>query len=160
MNRVVIVGRLTRDPELKKTNSGSSVVSFTVAVDNPRGRSRDGQQDNGQPKASFIPVTAWNATAENVARFMKKGSLVGVDGRLNQRSYQARDGHNVNVIEIIAEQVQFLDRKGEGPANQDNSGYTSQTSSYSNSHNDSGHEDNDGNDSPSSLDTTDDELPF
>ncbi len=106
MNRVVVVGRLVKDPELKKTANGSSVVSFTLAVDN---RSRNG----GEKTASFFPCTAWNATAENVAKFMRKGSLVGVDGRLNQRSYQSKDGRNVNVIEIVAEQVQFLERKGD-----------------------------------------------
>ncbi len=143
MNRVVVVGRLVKDPELKKTNSGSSVVSFTLAVDNR-------QRSNGEKSASFFPCTAWNATAENVARFMKKGSLVGVDGRLNQRSYQARDGHNVNVIEIIAESVQFLDRKGE------NTSSGSEVSAPSEEPNDqdgqNGHE--------AGIDTTDDQLPF
>lgn len=154
MNRVVVVGRLTRDPELRTTSSGSPVVSFTVAVDNPRSRNRDAQQS-----ASFIPVTAWNATAENVAKFMRKGSLVGVDGRLNQRSYQARDGHNVNVIEIIAEQVQFLDRKGDNPAPSNNGGYVSSSSSAHTSNNTNSGA-NETEDSPSTIDTTDDELPF
>lgn len=136
MNRVVVVGRLVKDPELKKTNNGSSVVSFTLAVDNNR------QRNAGERTASFLPVTAWNATAENVAKFMKKGSLVGVDGRLNQRSYQAKDGHNVNVVEIIAEQVQFLEKRGD----------VSSTT----------YEDAPVDEEPANqgIDTTDDELPF
>lgn len=107
MNRVCLIGRLVRDPELKKTTSGASVVSFTLAVDN-----NNRSKTTNERSASFFPVTAWNATAENIARFMKKGSLVGVDGRLNQRSYMSKDNRNVNVIEIIAEQVQFLEKKG------------------------------------------------
>lgn len=154
MNRVVVVGRLVKDPELKKTASGSSVVSFTLAVDNNR-RGPNGTERS----ACFFPVTAWNATAENVARFMKKGSLVGVDGRLNQRSYQSRDGRNVQVIEIIAEQVQFLERRGEtgGSASTPsrNYGVSSDTSTPVDP------EPKDGDDSPAGgIDTTDDELPF
>jgi len=141
MNRVVVVGRLVKDPELKKTNNGSSVVSFTLAVDNR-------QRSSGEKSASFFPCTAWNATAENVARFMKKGSLVGVDGRLNQRSYQARDGHNVNVIEIVAESVQFLERKGESASMEPSS------PSMPSEPNDVP-DDHDG-----GIDTTDDQLPF
>ncbi|MCI2069271.1 MAG: single-stranded DNA-binding protein [Bacilli bacterium] len=152
MNRVVVVGRLVKDPELKKTNNGSSVVSFTLAVDNR-------QRSNGERSASFFPCTAWNATAENVAKFMKKGSLVGVDGRLNQRSYQSRDGHTVNVIEIIAEQVQFLEKKGDSnnaPDIEDGVQSTSAPSSekpVSKSAEDRDEPEN-------GIDTTDDQLPF
>ncbi len=138
MNRVILVGRLVRDPELKSTPSGAKVVSFTVAVDNPRGKN-----NNAEKTASFIPCTAWNATAENVARFMKKGSLVGVDGRLNQRTYQSKDGRNVNVIEIICEQVQFLEKKGDTNDSGYSADYTPDNSEPSNG-----------------IDTTDDELPF
>ena len=79
LNRVVIVGRLVRDPELRKTASDRSVVAFTVALDNRT-------TNNGEKSTSYIPCTAWNSTAESIAKFMKKGSLVGVDGHLNQRS--------------------------------------------------------------------------
>jgi single-strand DNA-binding protein len=153
MNRVVVVGRLVKDPELKKTNNGSSVVSFTLAVDNR-------QRSNGEKSASFFPCTAWNATAENVAKFMKKGSLVGVDGRLNQRSYQARDGHNVNVIEIVAEQVQFLERKGDGQASTDTAGeapYEEPSASSAPEASKSSQEDNK---EANGIDGTDDQLPF
>lgn len=108
INRVVLVGRLTRDPELRRTQSGTAVASFTVAVDN---RTKD---QNGERTTSFIPCTVWNQAAENVAKFMHKGSLVGVEGRLNQRSYDSKDGRRVSVVEVICDSVQFLERKGEG----------------------------------------------
>ena len=107
INRVVLVGRLTRDPELRRTGSGTAVASFTVAVDN---RTKDA---NGNRTTSFIPCTIWNQQAENVVRFVHKGSLVGVEGRLNQRSYQNKEGKNVQVIEVICDSVQFLERKDE-----------------------------------------------
>ena len=104
INRVVLVGRLVRDPELRKTNSGTSVASFTVAIDNWRGQ-------NSEKSTSFIPCTVWNQAAENLYKFTKKGSLIGVDGRLMQRSYKKNDGTNASVVEVIADTVQFLDSK-------------------------------------------------
>lgn len=106
VNRVVLVGRLTRDPELRKTNSDKAVASFTLAVDN-RGKGTDGQKT-----ASFIPVTVWNEQANNVCKFVRKGSLVGVDGRLQQRSYDRKDGTKASVLEVVADSVQFLEPKG------------------------------------------------
>jgi single-strand DNA-binding protein len=106
INRVVLVGRLTRNPELRKTQSNSSVASFTLAVDN-RQRSVDGQRTT-----SFINCVAWNALADNIVKFTKKGSLVGVDGRLNQRSYKNNSGVNVQVVEVICENVEFLSSRG------------------------------------------------
>ena len=109
MNRCVLVGRIVRDPELKRTNSGAAVTSFTIAIDNPNRTGND-------KSASFIPCTCWNKTAENVATYCVKGSLIGVEGRLNQRSYEDRNGGKRSVVEVVAESVQFLslDRKGEG----------------------------------------------
>lgn len=104
MNRAVLVGRVVRDPELRKTTNGTSVVTFTVALDN---RVRAG----GEKTTSFIPVTAWNQTAENVNKYVRKGSLVGVDGRLNQRSYTSSDGRKVSVIEVVADTVTFLEKR-------------------------------------------------
>jgi len=139
INRVVLVGRLVRDPELKKTNSGSSVVSFTLAVDSY-------QRNRGEKTANFFPCTAWNATAENIAKFLTKGSLVGVDGHLNQRSYQNRDGRNTNVVEVIADSVQFLERKGE----------SNSSSSYNSNTKDTEPDE----DTNLGIDATDDQLPF
>lgn len=111
INRVVLVGRLVRDPELRKTNSGSPVCSFTVAVDN-RSKNPDGTRGT-----SFIPCVAFQQSADNMSKFTRKGSLVGVEGRLNQRSYTRQDGTKANVIEVLADSVQFLEPKSATQAN-------------------------------------------
>ena len=107
INRVVLVGRLVRDPELRRTTSGMSVASFTVAIDNWT------KGPNGERTTSFIPCTVWGQSAENVSRFTRKGSLVGIEGRLNQRSYETKDNRKVSVVEVICDSVQFLERKPE-----------------------------------------------
>ncbi len=114
INRVVLVGRLTRDPELRKTNSGSSVCSFTVAIDD-RTKNPDGTKST-----SFIPCTCWNQTADLASKFTRKGSLVGIEGRLNQRTYQKQDGTKASVIEVICDSVQFLEPKAAADADQAN----------------------------------------
>lgn len=104
INRVVLVGRMTRDPELRRTNSGSAVTSFTLAVD--RGfNSADGQT------ADFISCVVWNKPAENVERYCSKGSLVGVEGRLRSRSYDNAQGQKVYVTEVVCDSVQFLETR-------------------------------------------------
>jgi single-strand DNA-binding protein len=104
VNRVVLVGRLTRDPELRTTTTGKSVVDFSVAVQK-RVRPND-----GSPDADFFRVSAWGQTAEYVANYLHKGRLVAVDGRLQSRKYTTSDGQNREVVEIVAESVQGLDR--------------------------------------------------
>lgn len=106
INRVILVGRLTRDPELRRTSNETPVASFTLAVDD---RTRDAE---GNSTTSFIGVTVWNNQADNVAKFCRKGALVGVDGRLRQRSFERRDGSKGSVIEVVADSVQFLEPKG------------------------------------------------
>lgn len=115
LNRVVLVGRLTRDPELRKTNSGNSVASFTVAVDN-------WQKDaEGNRTTSFIPCTVFNQSAENVSKYARKGSLVGVDGRLIQRTFTRKDGTKGSIFEITCDSVQFLEPKSsQAGVNSDN----------------------------------------
>ena len=105
INRVVLVGRLTRDPELRRTNSGTSVCSFTVAVDNRQ------KNPDGTKSASFIPCTVFQNTADNMTKFLRKGSLVGIEGRLNQRSFVRQDGSKGSVLEVICDSVQFLEPK-------------------------------------------------
>lgn len=117
INRIVLVGRLTRDPELRKTNNDKPVASFTLAVDN---RTKNAE---GQKTASFIPITVWNDQATNVCKFVRKGSLVGVDGRLVQRNFDRKDGTKASVLEVIADSVQFLEPKGtksEAPTKEEN----------------------------------------
>ena len=105
INRIVLVGRLTRDPELRRTNSGTSVCSFTVAVDN-RTKNPDGTKST-----SFIPCTVFQNTADNMTKFLRKGSLVGIEGRLTQRSFVRQDGSKGSVLEVICDSVQFLEPK-------------------------------------------------
>ena len=106
MNRVVLVGRLTKDPELRYTPSGVAVATFTLAVN----RTYTNQQ--GEREADFINCVIWRRPAENVANFLKKGSLAGVDGRLQTRNYEGQDGKRVYVTEVVAESVQFLEPRG------------------------------------------------
>lgn len=105
INRVVLVGRLTRDPELRKTASGNAVCTFTVAVDN-RQKNLDGTRGT-----TFVPCVVFQASADNMSRFTRKGSLVGVEGRLNQRNYQRQDGTKATVFEVLCDSVQFLEPK-------------------------------------------------
>ena len=142
MNRAVLVGRIVRDPELRKTTSGMSVVSFTLAIDN---RVRQGAERT----TSFIPVTAWNQTADNIAKYVHKGMLLGVDGRLNQRSYTNNENRKVSV----ADTVTFLEKRQDSGNDQSSLGYEDNRSqnSYSSA---------EMNDNQESDITTDDDLPF
>ena len=108
INRVVLVGRLTRDPELKKTTSGNPVCTFTVAVDN-RMKNPDGTRGT-----SFIPCVVFQQAADNVSKFTRKGSLVGVEGRINQRNFTRTDGTKGTALEVLCDSVQFLEPKGNG----------------------------------------------
>jgi single-strand binding protein len=113
MNKVVLIGRLTKDPELKFTpGSGTAVATVTLAVDR-RLPNKDGQRE-----ADFIPVVIWGKQAENTANYVGKGRLIGVSGRIQVRSYDAKDGTKRYVTEVVAEEVQFLDRgNGAGAGN-------------------------------------------
>lgn len=105
LNRTVLVGRLTKDVELRYTNNQKAVTQFTVAVN--RQFKSDGQQD-----ADFVNCVAWNKTAENMNQYVGKGSLIGVDGRIQTRSYDDATGKRVFVTEVVADSVQFLEPKG------------------------------------------------
>ena len=102
INRVVLVGRLTKDPELKYTPSGVPMTRFTVAVN------RTYKQD-GQPEADFIGCLAWRKQAENLANFMKKGSLIGLEGRIQTGSFEGQDGKRVYTTDVVADSIQFLE---------------------------------------------------
>src|SRR5690606_8571163 len=108
INRVVLVGRLTKDPELKYTQSGLAVTRFTLAVNRPFTNQR------GERDADFINVVTWRKQAENVANFLRKGSLAGVDGRIETSSFDGRDGKRVFMTEVVADSVQFLEPRGAG----------------------------------------------
>lgn len=103
MNKVVIIGRLTKDPELKYTpGNGTAVTQITVAVE--RRFKKDGQQE-----ADFIPVVIWGKAAESTAQYTEKGRLIGISGRIQTRSYEAKDGGKRYVTELVAEEVKFLE---------------------------------------------------
>jgi single-strand DNA-binding protein len=105
MNRVVLVGRLTKDPDLRYTPNGVPVATFTLAVN------RNFSNQQGERETDFINCVVWRKPAENVANFLKKGSLAGVDGRIQTRNYEGQDGKRVYVTEVLAESVQFLEPK-------------------------------------------------
>ncbi|MDV6378811.1 single-stranded DNA-binding protein [Sporosarcina sp. GW1-11] len=106
INRVVLVGRLTKDPELKYTQTGVAVTRFTLAVN----RAFTNQQ--GEREADFISCVAWRKQAENIANYLRKGSLAGVDGRIQTGSFEGQDGKRVYTTEVVADSTQFLEPRG------------------------------------------------
>lgn len=110
LNHIVLIGRLVRDPELRHTTAGTAVANFTLAVDR-RPRS------DGTKEADFIRVITWGKQGENCANYLAKGRLVAVDGCLQIRTYQGKDGQNHSTSEVIAENVQFLSPKRTGTDN-------------------------------------------
>ncbi len=105
LNRVILIGRLTRDPELKYTPNGKAVATFTLAVD------RGFTNQQGEREADFVPIVAWNKLAETLAHNLVKGRLIAVEGKLRVRSYEAKEGGRRYVTEVIADTVQFLEKK-------------------------------------------------
>lgn len=105
MNKVVLIGNLSRDPDLRQTGTGTKVCNLTVAVNR-----RDLKQ-GGNLEADFIPVVCWRGLGENCAKCLKKGSKVGVSGSINVRRYEDKNGSKRYVTEVLADEVEFLDRK-------------------------------------------------
>ncbi|MGN1343313.1 MAG: single-stranded DNA-binding protein [Traorella sp.] len=105
INNVVLVGRITRDPELRKTTNGNSVVSFTLACNR-----RFQSQENGQ-QADFINCVAWNKAADNMANFVRQGDLLGVEGRIQTRNYKDQNDRTVYVTEVVCDNIQYLAKK-------------------------------------------------
>lgn len=111
MNKAILVGRLTRDPELKSTANGTNVCSFSVAV-NRRYKNAEGNYD-----ADFINCTAWRQTAEFVSKYFTKGRMIGVVGSIQTRNYDDKDGKRVYVTEVAADEVYFVESKGDNNNN-------------------------------------------
>lgn len=105
-NRAVLIGRLTKDPDLRFTPNGVAVCNFTLAVNRPFKNPQTGEYE-----ADFIPVVVWRKAAENAGNYLKKGSLAAVDGRIQTRNYENNQGQRVYVTEVVAETVQFLEPK-------------------------------------------------
>lgn len=175
INRVVLVGRLTRDPELRTTGSGISVATFTLAVD------RQFTNAQGERGADFISCVIWRKSAENFCSFTSKGSLVGVDGRIQTRSYDNKDGQRVYVTEVVVDNFALLESRKDREARGQNGGYTpsnngnagaSNTNNFqpnngaasNNTNNNSNNSQNKPQDpfagSGDTIDISDDDLPF
>lgn len=163
LNRVVLVGRLTRDPDLRYTQNGTAVANFTLAVNRPF------TNQQGERDADFINCVIWRRPAENLANYMKKGSMVGVDGRIQSRTFEGKDGKTVYVTEVVADSVQFLDSKGSSPQQGAGSGYDQQPSGFQQNQNQNQNQQqsqpnfNDDNifkKDGEPIDISDDDLPF
>ncbi|WP_057766451.1 single-stranded DNA-binding protein [Companilactobacillus tucceti] len=181
INRVVLVGRLTRDPELRYTANGAAVASFTVAVN------RQFTNAQGEREADFINCVIWRKAAENFSNFTNKGSLVGIDGRVQTRNYENQQGQRVYVTEVVVENFSLLESRSDSerranssnngnsnpnqapnynqqnqssnqsPANNNNNNFNNQSNNNSNNSNNMGDPFAD-NSKP--IDISDDDLPF
>ena len=111
MNKAFLIGRLTRDPELRYSSSNAAIVNFTIAID------RQYTNTQGQRETDFINIVAFQKQAENVKKYVSKGALVAIDGRIQTRNYDDKDGKKVYVTEVVADRVQFLESKGSSNTN-------------------------------------------
>lgn len=111
MNKAILIGRLTRDPELRSTPAGRNVCQFSIAVN------RTFTNANGDREADFINCVVWDKQAENLVKYQKKGNQIAVDGRIQTRNYEDKDGKRVYVTEILANNISFLDSKGSSVGN-------------------------------------------
>ena len=155
INNVVLVGRMTRDAELRYTPSNVAVATFTLAVN------RTFKSQNGEREADFINVVMWRQQAENLANWAKKGSLIGVTGRIQTRSYDNQQGQRVYVTEVVAENFQMLESRSarEGQSSGSYSAPTANHAAPTNSVPDFSRDENPfGATNP--LDISDDDLPF
>lgn len=147
INRVVLTGRLTRDLELKTTQNGLSVASFTIAVN------RQFTDSNGNRGADFINCVIWRKSAENLCKYTHKGSLIGIDGRLQTRNYEGNNGQKVFVTEVVVDSFSLLESKNESQSS-NNNGYSNNSSANTATEPDpfAG--------SGDTVDISDDDLPF
>lgn len=113
MNKAILIGRLTRDPELRTTPTGRNVCQFSVAVN------RTFTNANGEREADFINCVVWDKQAENLSKYQKKGNQIAVEGRIQTRNYDDKDGKRVYVTEILANNISFLDSKGTNTSSND-----------------------------------------
>lgn len=169
LNSVVLVGRLTKDPELKYTQGGIAVCRFTLAVNRPF------SNQEGKREADFVNCVTWRKQAENTANYLRKGSLTGIEGRIQTSNFDGKDGNRVFMTEVVADSVQFLEPKSSnannssggssnsnyqsGQANTPNHGYSAQNRQETTSSNAYGQADD-----PFSqggpVEVSDDDLPF
>ncbi|MCK8486719.1 single-stranded DNA-binding protein [Paenibacillus sp. MBLB2552] len=161
LNRVILIGRLTRDPELRYTPAGVAVTQFTLAVDRPF------TSQGGEREADFIPVVTWRQLAETCANYLRKGRLTAVEGRIQVRNYENNEGKRVYVTEVIADNVRFLESNREGgagggggareeaPFGSGGGGNSNRGGNFSR-----GNQDDPFSDDGKPIDISDDDLPF
>jgi single-strand DNA-binding protein len=128
LNRVILIGRLTRDPELRYTPAGVAVTQFTLAVDRPFTNNQSGNRE-----ADFINIVTWRQLAETCANYLRKGRLTAVEGRLQIRNYENNEGRKVYVTEVVADNVRFLESSGGTNRSEDGTGANTQNRSGMNS---------------------------
>jgi len=157
INRAVLTGRLTKDPELRTTQSGLSVAAFNLAVD------RQYTNANGKRSADFISCVIWRKAAENFCNFTSKGSLVGIDGRIQTRNYDDKDGKRVYVTEVVVDNFALLESKKDRQNNNIGSYANNNKGTYSKGNNGADYDNNSQdpfNGSGDTIDISDDDLPF
>lgn len=148
INRVVLVGRLTKDPEFRTTPSGVNVANFALAVN------RTFTNAQGEREADFINIVVFRKQAENVNNYLFKGHLAGVDGRIQSRSYENKEGQRIFVTEVVADSVQFLEPKNNGQKQNVSKGQQTGTNNQRSSN------DNPFANANGPIDISDDDLPF
>jgi single-strand DNA-binding protein len=151
INRVVLVGRLTKDPELRYTSSNIAVSKFTLAVN------RTFAGPSGEREADFIQCVVWRKQAENLTKFVRKGSLIGVEGRIQTGSYDDKDGIRKYTTEVIGDSVQFLEPKS---SQQDNSSFNDYSRQDYPQNNNYQNNNNTKKESTPTIDVAEDDLPF
>lgn len=157
MNSVQLIGRLTKDIDLRYTQSGTAVGSFNLAVE------RNFKNADGERETDFIRCQIWRKAAENLEKFTKKGSLVGLEGKLQTRNYENNQGQRVYVTEVIIENFSLLESKKDSQNNQMANDYSSQNATdgnYTQSNQNSSQGNFNANANDGSINVTDDDLPF
>ncbi|MBO0419082.1 single-stranded DNA-binding protein [Vagococcus fluvialis] len=150
INNVTLVGRLTRDPELRFTSNGSAVASFNLAVN------RNFTNQSGEREADFVNCVIWRKSAEALANYAKKGTLIGVVGRIQTRYYENQQGKKVFVTEVVCDNFQLLERRDASESQTNNSSTNQESSSF----NQNNQANNDMFGGSSQIDINDDDLPF
>jgi single-strand DNA-binding protein len=156
LNRVILIGRLTRDPELRYTPSGVAVTTFTLAVDRPF------TNQQKEREADFISIVTWRQLAETCANYLRKGRLAAVEGRMQVRNYDNNEGRRVYVTEVVADNVRFLESPNSGGGAREEGMSSGQQGQSSQRNNGGGSRDNQDpfQDDGRPIDISDDDLPF
>lgn len=153
INNVVLVGRMTKDAELRYTGNNIAVATFTLAVN------RNRKNENGEREADFINCVIWRQAAENLANWAKKGALIGIVGSIQTRNYENQQGQRVYVTEVIANQFQMLESRGQqSQGNSFQNGNNSNSGNFQSGNNQGAYKSSFGNSNP--TDISDDDLPF